>query len=190
MWWYARSWIGGFCENRPSQYTPRPGTATARKSSGIAAEASRHSTQSSSPVKSSKCPVRTSTAPIWRVGAPGSASELSKLLEVEELVEAVAKLVRAPRRELVGTDLGEDHQVPQALDADQDLIEDPIPRIPRRRRVPEVAAASGSASGVSLRRSPSQASAAQMAPPEVPLRATTSTSLGRLAQQALRGRPP
>ena len=39
--------MGGFCENSPSQYTPRPGTVTARNISGIAAEASRHSTHSS-----------------------------------------------------------------------------------------------------------------------------------------------
>ena len=46
--------MGGFCENSPSQKTPRPGMVTARNISGIAAEASRHSTQRSCPVNSSK----------------------------------------------------------------------------------------------------------------------------------------
>ena len=82
-----RSWMGGFCENSPSQYTPRPGTWTARNISGIAAEASRHSAHSSSPVNSSKCPLRTSTAPIVEQRRARSPRERLQFLEVEKLVE-------------------------------------------------------------------------------------------------------
>ena len=100
-----RSWIGGFCENRPSQYTPRPGTGTARNISGIAADASRHSTQSSSPGEQLEVTAQHLDRADLQHRRAGPAGQLPQLLEVEVLVEDVAKLVRAPRRQVVRADL-------------------------------------------------------------------------------------
>ena len=60
------------------------------------------------------------------------------------------------------------------------------PRDRWRPSSPRTPAACGSPARASLRTSPSQASAAQMAPPDVPLSATTSTSAGRLPSRPWR----
>src|ERR1700690_188615 len=73
-----------------------------------------------------------------KTGGARFAGKRPKLREVEVLVETFAKLVRAPRWKLVRTDLGKNHQVSKALNAEEDLIEDGIPWIPSGRVIPEV----------------------------------------------------
>ena len=90
-------------------------------------------------------------------------------------------MILSPSREVVRAHLRQDHEVAEAHDAHQHLVGDLLHGAARRHRLPKLAELVDRAPG-SPRKSPSQASDAQRAPPEVPLSATTSTSSGSLAK--------
>ena len=128
-------------------------------------------------MKTSKWPESTSTAPIGRRRGTGAAGQFPQLLELEVLIQDVAEQVRSPGRQMVRADLGQDHVVPQAHHVQHRLVDDPVPGLGRGDGVPEVLQLLAGQKRVAPQQ-PVPGQGRAMAPPEVPLSATTSTSSG------------
>ena len=64
--------------------------------------------------------------------------QLPQLFKIEVLIEDVAELFLSPCREVVWADLGQNHVIPQVHHIQKRLIEDFVPGLVRRDRLPEL----------------------------------------------------
>ena len=68
----------------------------------------------------------------------GPVGQFPQLFEIEVLIQDVAELLLSPCREVVWADLGQNHVIPQVHQVQKRLIEDLVPGLARRDRVPEL----------------------------------------------------